>query len=388
MVSLATEPVHVLTLTPFFPSAGEETKGCFVDEPLRELRHCDVVSTVIAAQPIYHPWRRPDPNAPAQWVRYPQFPGNWGLSSAGRLLYARLLTRVRRLHGEQPVDVIHAHSALPCGHAAALLARDLDVPFVVTLHGLDVFNATFTDGTAALWRRQASCSVYRQAQTVICISEKVRQNLMSGFENEVRSAVVYNGADPELFTPGLPVRSAEIEVLIVGNLLLGKGHGLVFRAIDRLRNTYPQVRCRIIGEGPDRDRFAALARNLRLEGQIQFLGSKSRPEVAEAMRGCAVFALPARFEALGCVYLEAMSCGKPVIACRGQGIDEIIRHRENGWLVPEDGLEELVDAFSVLFKSPDLRARIGAAARRTILDSLTLSHQAQRLAEIYRGAIE
>jgi hypothetical protein len=111
-------------------------------------------------------------------------------------------------------------------------------------------------------------------------------------------------------------------------------------------------------------------------------------EVAEAMRTCTVFALPARFEALGCVYLEAMSCGKPVIACRGQGIDEIIRHGENGWLIPEDGLEELVEALSTLFQSPDLRAQIGAAARLTILDNLTMFHQAQHLAEIYRGAIE
>jgi glycosyltransferase involved in cell wall biosynthesis len=81
-----------------------------------------------------------------------------------------------------------------------------------------------------------------------------------------------------------------------------------------------------------------------------------------------------------------MSCGKPVIACRGQGIEEVIDHGKNGWLIPVEGLEELVHGLSTLLGSPELRAGIGAAARQTILEKLTLSHQAQHLAKIYRRA--
>jgi len=105
------------------------------------------------------------------------------------------------------------------------------------------------------------------------------------------------------------------------------------------------------------------------------------------MRRCSVFALPSRNEGLGCVYLEAMSCGKPVIACRGQGIEEVIEHGKNGWLIAVDGLEELMQGLSALLGSPELCARIGAAARQTILEKLTLSHQAQHLVRIYRQAI-
>ncbi len=105
------------------------------------------------------------------------------------------------------------------------------------------------------------------------------------------------------------------------------------------------------------------------------------------MRRCSVFALPSRNEGLGCVYLEAMSCGKPVIACHGQGIEEVIEHGTNGWLIPVDGLEELVQGLSVLLSSSEVCTRIGTAARQTILEKLTLSHQAQHLARIYRQAI-
>ncbi|MGA8868520.1 MAG: glycosyltransferase family 4 protein, partial [Candidatus Sulfotelmatobacter sp.] len=102
-----------------------------------------------------------------------------------------------------------------------------------------------------------------------------------------------------------------------------------------------------------------------------------------AMRSCTLFVLPSRFEGLGCVYLEAMACGKPAIGCRGQGIDEIIEHGTNGWLIPVDGLEELVQGLQVLLADSVLRRHIGEAARQMIVGKLTLSHQAQRLVEIY-----
>jgi teichuronic acid biosynthesis glycosyltransferase TuaC len=381
--------VHVLTLTPFFPSAGDEVSGCFIAESTRQLEQFGVTSTVVAVTPIHYRRRLPSPSAPADWVRYPQIPGNLGLSSAGQWLYARLLAQVPRLHRENPIDVIHAHSALPCGHAAALLSRHLSIPFIVTLHGLDVFNTCFLGGVPAEWRRKASIGVYSSARTVVCISKRVQRLLQYGTQHG-RSTVVYNGTDTNFFSPSSGEESPQKsdEILIVGNLLVGKGHELVLTAIKRLGASFPQLQCRIIGEGPDRARFEALARDLGIAQRVRFEGRKSRAEVAAAMRACSVFVLPSRYEGLGCVYLEAMACGKPVIACRGQGIDEVIEHGKNGWLVPINGLEELAQGLSTLLRSPELCQRLGTSARETILNRLTLAHQAQQLAKIYAEAIE
>ena len=359
--------------------------GCFVAEPIEQLRQSGVDSSVIAVSPIYHPRKRPSPLAAADWVRYPQLPGAVGLSSAGKLLYARLLGRIRRLHSVKPIDVIHAHAALPCGHSAALLSRRLNIPFVVTVHGLDVFNNCHLGGIPAAWRRKVSVEVYRAAKTVVCISGKVQEILKTGTPAETCSTIVYNGVDPILFSPNpAEGRQFDPEILIVGTLLPSKGHELVLRALGKLRASFPRLQCRIIGEGPDRARFEALVCELRIGQQVQFVGRQSRSEVAEAMRRCSIFVLPSRNEGLGCVYLEAMASGKPVIACHGQGIAQVIEQGKNGWLIPAEGLEELVQGLSALLGSPELRTRIGAAARRTILEKLTLSHQAQQLAMIYR----
>ena len=381
---------HVLTLTPFYPSERDEVSGCFVAEALRQVETLGVNSSVIAVGSIYHAGRKSSRKFPADWTRNSQLPGNVGLSGAGKFLGATLLNRVRKLHRHSPVSVIHAHSALPCGQAAAFLSRRLGIPFVVTVHGLDAFNNCFQDGIAADWRRTSSMRVYLRARKVICVSEKVQTELKRGMTAAgmaAESAVVYNGTDPEFFSPSLK-EDGQPRILVVGNLLVGKGHELVLHALARFKDSHPDLQCHIIGEGADLGRFTALAENLGISGRVHFLGRRSRAEVAAAMQHCTVFVLPSRYEGLGCVYLEAMACGKPAIACHGQGIEEIIHHGENGWLIPVDGLEELVQNLQLLLANAALRARIGKAARQTILDNLTLSRQAEKLMRIYEGAAQ
>jgi teichuronic acid biosynthesis glycosyltransferase TuaC len=375
--------LHVLTLTPFYPSEDNEVSGCFVAEPLQRVCAQGVTCSVIAVNSIYHSAKKSSWQFPAEWLGYFQLPGIFGLSSAGRFLAAALMNKVRHLHSREPVHLIHAHAALPCGHAAMLLSKSMGIPYVVTIHGLDVFNRCFQNGAAARWRKNNSQRVYAGAEKVICVSEKVRQLLTAEDNPPANSDVAYNGTDTEFFTPGgVPEQAPTI--LMVGNLMASKGHELVLRAVARIRNSHPDLRCTIIGEGADRSRFIALAQDLNIYHRIDFLGRRSRREVAAAMRSCSVFVLPSRYEGLGCVYLEAMACGKPVIACRGQGIDEIVHHGSNGWLIPVDGLEELVEALRSLLANANLRATIGEAARKAIVDTFTLEHQARKLTTIYR----
>jgi teichuronic acid biosynthesis glycosyltransferase TuaC len=360
-----------------------------VAESLAELNARGVRSSVIAIDPIYHARRYSNSTYPAQWVRYPQLPGNFGLASAGRFLEAILLRKVTHLHRRSPIHLIHAHSALPCGQAAALLSRRLAIPFVVTVHGLDVLNSCFEFGLAAKWRSKASIRVYGHARKVICISQKVKELLVDIVGVRINADVVYNGTDARLFAPWRESQhtdTAPPTILLVGNLLAGKGHELVIRAIARLIDSFPDLQCDIIGEGTDRNRFATFAEDLGIANRIHFLGSCSRFQVAEAMRKCTVFALPSRYEGLGCVYLEAMACAKPVIACEGQGIGEIIRHGSNGWLIPIDGMEELTQGLRVLLSNAQLRSQIGDAARQTVVNGITSSHQAESLMKIYQEA--
>jgi glycosyltransferase involved in cell wall biosynthesis len=143
----------------------------------------------------------------------------------------------------------------------------------------------------------------------------------------------------------------------------------------------------MIGEGPELSHLQALSQQLQLTDRVSLLKRRSRQQVAEAMRQCTLFVLPSRYEGLGCVYLEAMSVGKPVIGCRGQGIAEVIDHGSNGFLVGPDNDRELALAMTMLLHDERRRHNLGIAARDKILDRFTLAQQAEQLARVYREAV-
>jgi glycosyltransferase involved in cell wall biosynthesis len=376
--------VHVLTVTPFYPSDDNEARGCFVAEPLGWTGSLEIKNTVFAVQPFYRGRvNRGDSAPPAHWVRFPSLPSGLGLPSSGAFLFARLLRKVRTLHRTTPIDMIHAHGALPCGHAAALLSRELDVPFVVTVHGLDVFSTNQVRSLAGKWAERVSRFVYQMARSVICVSQTVRDQLNGGMPDLANATVIHNGVDSDLFCPAHSAAPSNT-ILSVGNLIPTKGHALLVRAFSQISERFPHLVLKIVGEGPELPRLRTLVRNLRIADKVQFLGRQSRRDVAYAMQGCALFALPSSYEGLGCAYLEAMSAGKAVIGCSGQGIEDIVEHGVNGWLIQPENLEEMITALSLLLSNTQFRCNLGRVARETIVQNFTFEHQADRLNRVYR----
>lgn len=384
--------MHILTLTPFYPTAGDDASGCFIAESVAELQRQGIESSVIAVHPLHHPHPGPDAKAPpATWTKYFCLPGNAGLSTAGRFLHSALKSQVRQLHAQHPINLIHAHGALPCGQAAMLLARDMGLPFVVTVHGLDAFSTRQVPGWFGRRCAQVCENVYNAAARVVCISEHVAERVGEKVGGTAKVSVVYNGVDSSLFNATFnaagSAASSEPVILSVGNLIPIKGHELLLTSIAAIASAHPHVQCRIIGDGSERSRLDELARALGIADRVRFLGRRPRSEVAAAMKECTLFALPSWYEGLGCVYLEAMSTERPAIACRGQGIEEVIRHGENGWLIAPKDLGSLTTALNTLLSDRPLRENLGRNARQTILQGYTLAHQARRLLSIYREVL-
>jgi glycosyltransferase involved in cell wall biosynthesis len=380
--SARTRPLRVLTLTPFFPSAEDPCGGGFIAEPLAAMKSFGVSNQVIAAQPFYG-CARSAGNSEVLWENYFSIPGNVGLPLAGKFLAARLMPGIIEKHCVTPFDVIHAHAALPCGHAAAMVGKRLSIPFVVSVHGLDAFFTRQSGLIFGSWCEHVAKIVYRSAGAVICISEKVSEQVTSTTHANV--TVVYNGVDVDKFFPEKEW-SAHPRVLSVGNLIAIKGHALLLRAFARVLRVIPDCSLEIIGDGPERGRLDQLAAKLGIANRVHFSGRKGRDYVAESMRRCSMFVLPSTYEGLGCVYLEAMACAKPAIGCWGQGIEEIIEHRKTGMLVTPGNEADLTDAMLNLLRDENLRQRVGTNARELVLARLTLNHQAEQLAEVYRRA--
>src|SRR5215831_19756893 len=112
-----------------YSSASDDRVGCFVSEPLDCLAKLGVRNTVLALQSIY---RRKSQSSgsrvPGGWIRYLSLPGRLGIPIDGAFLFASIVGRLRELHRNERIDLLHSHDPLPCGHAAMLLSKELNIP--------------------------------------------------------------------------------------------------------------------------------------------------------------------------------------------------------------------------------------------------------------------
>lgn len=188
------------------------------------------------------------------------------------------------------------------------------------------------------------------------------------------------------FTEPSPLPSGAIRVLFVGRLEERKGIDIFLTATKNLLKSHPEVYVDIVGDDTlksatgltYRDIFEADHDADSVRDQIRFLGEVSESELRGYYRACDIFVAPSRFESFGLILLEAMMFGKAVIGCRAGGMAEIVEHGVCGLLAEPGDASSLFDCLLKLIADPQLRERLGAAARRRYESALTADIMASR----------
>jgi colanic acid/amylovoran biosynthesis glycosyltransferase len=281
--------------------------------------------------------------------------------------------------------LVHAHFG-PGGAFALPLARALGVPLVVTFLGGDATKATHYRRRRFLphvYQRRLA-ALQRDAALFVCVSEFIRERLLArGFPPD-KLMVIHQGVDI-----GDPPRgerpSDEPYVLFVGRFVEKKGIGDLIAAM-RLSGgeaaAASLARLVLIGDGPLLGALRAQAGGLP---GVEFLGWRPPAEVRHWMRGAAAVCVPSvtavsgDAEGLPNVAIEAMAEGAAVIATRHAGIAEAIDHGETGLLVPEGDPPALAQALAAVIAQPELRQRLGQAARAAAVRRFEAIQQSRRL---------
>jgi len=178
--------------------------------------------------------------------------------------------------------------------------------------------------------------------------------------------VIHAGIDSALFRPGLAERDGRPTILFVGRVAFSKGVDTLVDAACILAEDMPDLCVRLIGRAEEGVRAELERRALTAgrAGLLEFAGPLPRTELPRELCRGHLFAAPSRYEGgPGFVYLEAMACGLPVIACTGSGAAEVVRTGETGMLVPPDDPAALVTVIRGLLRDAAARERIGRAAR-------------------------
>jgi len=202
--------------------------------------------------------------------------------------------------------------------------------------------------------------------------------------------VVPNGVDVEKFHPRWPSPTLRDELhlpdgapvaAIVAALRPEKHHALFLAAAGLVREAVPEARFLIVGDGPERARLEALAREMSMADAVHFLGTRS--DVAEVLSLVDVALLTSHMEASPVSLLEAMACEKPVVATRVGSVPETVVEGETGHLVAPGDARAIADRVVELFGDPDGAARMGRAAREHVVAHWSV----ERMVEGYQRLI-
>lgn len=182
--------------------------------------------------------------------------------------------------------------------------------------------------------------------------------------------------------------AATIRFLSIGRLLHWKGFHLGLSAFERAG--IPGSEYWVVGDGPEQERLAALAEGLGVADRVRFLGDLPREEVFRRLGECDVLVHPSLHDSGGMVCLEAMGIGRPVI-CLDLGGPAVQVTAETGFKVPAAGPEEtvrgLAGAMVRLASDPDLRARMGRAARRRVEEHFSWERKGGQIDGFYLEAL-
>jgi phosphatidyl-myo-inositol dimannoside synthase len=298
-----------------------------------------------------------------------------------------MIKRVNDMAKREGVDLIVLDPAVPLG----LIGPSLKLPYAVVVHGAEVTVPGRLPGS-----KQALGWVLRGAERVIAAGGYPAAEAEHAAGRSLPVTVVPPGVDCDRFRPlssaerratrerlGIPIDAAV--VLGVSRLVPRKGFDTAIRAIARIAPAFPTALLVIAGAGRDRERLEKLA--TELNAPVQFLGRVPHDDLP-ALYGCAdVFAMLCRNrwagleqEGFGIVFVEAAAAGVPQIAGRSGGAHEAVAHGETGLIVddPSD-VAAVAKALEALLSDPDLRARLGSAARQRALAEFGYDMLARRL---------
>jgi glycosyltransferase involved in cell wall biosynthesis len=301
-------------------------------------------------------------------------PTGWALHALGSMPRFGSLAR--------SADLVHAQafaSVVP----GMVVKRALGVPLVSTYHTSHFLRRASSPFWRPVFRRMIRAADHNLAASAEIA--RVAEEVAPG----VRVEALVNGVDTELFRPVAPALEppppGRRRLVAARRLFPKNGVEYLVRALPALA-TRADVEAVLIGDGPERGRLEALARELGVAERTRFLGSRPHADMPGLVCSAELAIVPSLVEATSVAALEAMSCGVPVAASDVGGLPEIVDASVGALFRPGDP-DDLARTVAALLQRPDLRA-LGLRARERVVARWSNERLAERHLEIYRTLLE
>lgn len=311
------------------------------------------------------------------------------------------------MHRKDPFDLIWSQSYDGFGVTRTSGAAR-QIPMLSTLHGsIQQEYTSFLGNIGRVWTQplhllrafsglfysyfMTQKPVLRHSRGIVTVSRRVSEDLGRWFGRSVagKCKTIYNGVDIERFRPDAEgrhsvrrryaIREHEAVLLTLGRITREKGHHLLIEALETLRRSMPDIRLMVVGGGESLDRLKAAASRLGLSESVVFTGPVDNAETASYYNASDIFVFPTlTVEGLPFVVLEAMACGKPVIASEIGGTVEAIRDGENGILIRPGDTPAMARQIAALIHDRNRAERLGRAAEATVRRDFDIERMIER----------
>lgn len=367
--------MKILLVTNLFPNVKEPTRGVYNKQQFAELaKSCEL--KVLAPIPWHKLSKVPNKEKidgiEVYHPRYFMIP-KAGRSLYGLFFYLSLIGFVEKIRKDFNFDLIFATWAYPDGFGSFLIAKLFKKPIVIKVHGSDI-----NLHTKYFLRRKMISYALRNSDKVIAVSNALMERMVEIGVARDKINVIPNGIDPALFFPmdkaecraklGLPVEKKV--VIYIGNLVPVKGVEYLLEAIGIISEKKESPHLVIVGDGKQEDYLKKKSRALGIQDKVSFVGRKAHAEIPIWLNAADVLCLPSLNEGCPNVALEAMACGRPVVASKVGGLTDIIVSTEEGILVEPENSEDLTRGIiKALSKSWDSRLIRAEAVKFSWKDS-------------------
>ncbi len=297
-----------------------------------------------------------------------------------------LAAKLAEVADEVELDVLHAHYAVPhavCAYLARMVSRSEKLKIVTTLHGTDITLV----GADPSFRTLTRFGI-EQSDGVTAVSRYLKDKTLEVFDLTREIEVIPNFVDTARFAPrqGGPcnrshfARKDERILLHISNFRSSKRVEDVVRVFAAVRREVPS-RLLMVGDGPDRMPVRDLAEELGVDKWIRWLGQLDAVE--DVLCVADLFVLTSKNESFGLAALEAMSVGVPVVATTAEGLPELVRSGETGYLTPVGDAPEMARGAIEVLLDAKLHTAMSEAARRVAVEQYDVSQIIPRYEDFY-----
>jgi len=302
----------------------------------------------------------------------------------------RGLTKAKRLLKEKEIDIVHHMLPAVFNYSfspVVLTTRNLKQPFVFGPLSVHYYPRPLNESILLPLTSRLHQKTVQKATCIIAITKQI-QNLYARWVDKEKTSTIPFGVDTETFKPTkITQPQKELEILYGGSLYALKGVPFLIRAIAQARQNKINANLTIVGEGAQKETLIALVKTLQIEKHVKFEGFVPNSKMPMYYNRCDIFCFPTLGEPFGKAVVEAMACGKPVIATNVGGTAEIIQNRENGILVPPANSEAIAAEITRLINDPQESRRIGKKARETIVERFSWEKIAEKYHQLYSALL-